>query len=219
MPYSKYQFMSLRKPRIQLSEDQESYIRDYYLEKPIKRLANDIGVSQQVIRQRLKLWGLTIPKELAEERKRAFQFKKGQEPMNKGVPMKEWMSEESIKKASATRFQKGHSPHNEKFDGHISWRKDSSGIEYAHIRVKKGHYLHLHRVIWQNENGEIPKGMIVAFKDGDRSNFSIENLELISREENMLRNSRHGYHKEIIPSMILMNKIKEQIKLIQNGEK
>ena len=41
----------------------------------------------------------------------------------------------------------------------------------------------LHRQIWIDNFGEIPKGYVVHHKDGDTLNNSIENLECISRHD------------------------------------
>jgi len=38
-------------------------------------------------------------------------------------------------------------------------------------------------LIWEKANGEIPDGHAVIFLDGNRSNFSLENLALVSRAE------------------------------------
>jgi hypothetical protein len=40
-----------------------------------------------------------------------------------------------------------------------------------------------HSVIWENAHGAIPKGSVVIFADGDKSNFALDNLLLISRGE------------------------------------
>lgn len=41
----------------------------------------------------------------------------------------------------------------------------------------------LHVVVWEEANGPVPKGMIVVFKDGDTMNVTLENLEIITRQE------------------------------------
>jgi hypothetical protein len=40
-----------------------------------------------------------------------------------------------------------------------------------------------HRMIWEKAHGKIPRGHKVIFADGDRSNFDLDNLVLVSRSE------------------------------------
>ena len=47
-------------------------------------------------------------------------------------------------------------------------------------RLTGGHRL-LHRVVWEDHNGPVPAGMIVAFKDGNRQNCAIGNLRIVSK--------------------------------------
>lgn len=195
------------------TELQKQQIKDEYLTKPVKRLANELGCTGGRIMRFLKRNGLEIPKAIIEKRKRDSQKKKGDIPFNKGLKRKDYMSASSIEKVKRTQFKKGNKPHNTKFDGAIVARKDSSGISYKYIRIEKGVWQLLHRHIWQQVHGEIPDGYLVAFKDGNTENVNIENLELISMTENMYRNSKHNYPKEIIPSLtlnkLLENKINE----------
>ncbi len=56
----------------------------------------------------------------------------------------------------------------------------------------------VHTLIWEAANGPLPAGHLVVFRNGDKRDFRLENLELISRAENMRRNSYHNnYPKEI----------------------
>ena len=60
-----------------------------------------------------------------------------------------------------------------------------SGFQFVHI------------LLWKQHNQEIPKGMFVVFKDRNKMNITIENLELIDRAENMRRNSYVNLPEEI----------------------
>lgn len=40
---------------------------------------------------------------------------------------------------------------------------------------------HVHRLEWEKYNGSIPTGCVVHHKDGDKCNWEISNLELLSR--------------------------------------
>jgi hypothetical protein len=53
---------------------------------------------------------------------------------------------------------------------------------------------YFHRIIWENERGEIPEGFDVHHKDGNKLNNAIENLECISHSEHL---SKHMKGKKI----------------------
>lgn len=56
----------------------------------------------------------------------------------------------------------------------------------------------VHQLTWIAAHGPVPRGHIVVFKDGNRRNFDIGNLECITFAENMRRNSYHTrYPKEV----------------------
>ena len=38
-----------------------------------------------------------------------------------------------------------------------------------------------HRIVWEAHHGEIPKGSIIVFRDGNKLNTDISNLALVSR--------------------------------------
>lgn len=131
---------------------------------------------------------------------KSHQFKKGHIPFNKG---KKW---KATGRAIETQFKKGHEPHNTKYDGHERISKDG----YVEIRVSKGVYKLKHRVVWESVNGAVPKGMCLVFKDKNKQNISIENLEIITRKENMLRNTIHRYSEELKPIVKLIGKLKNK---------
>lgn len=110
-------------------------------------------------------------------------FIKGHVPTNKGQKM----SEEIKQKIAHTWFQKGNRPHNEhpvgtqifSHDGYLM-QKVSDDL---HI-PKKQRWKPVHHIVWEQVNGPVPPGHIVIFLDGNRQNFSIDNLKLISRKTN-----------------------------------
>ncbi|WP_413513236.1 HNH endonuclease signature motif containing protein [Myroides odoratus] len=61
-------------------------------------------------------------------------------------------------------------------------------IKYKDERKASSNYELKHRIIWMNINGLIPKGYNIIFLDGDRMNFTLENLQLVSNKDNMTRN-------------------------------
>lgn len=103
---------------------------------------------------------------------KAYRFPKGHVPANKGVKGKH--------SSEATEFKKGHAPANYRPVG--SERVNVDG--YVEIKVadpKK--WVGKHTYVWEEHNGPVPKGYVVIFGDGDRNNFDINNLILVSRQQ------------------------------------
>lgn len=194
-----------------LTKEQKQIILEQYLEKPTKRLANELGMSSQRVLRILEKEGLEIPKALREKWKLSTRIKKGTTPPNKGKKITEFMTPENVAKFKSNSFKKGNKPHNTKYDGAVSKWKDRSGRTYKYIRIAEGKWELYHRYLWEQENGEIPDGHLLAFKDGDTENVSLENLELVSMIENMYRNSRHDYPDEIIPSLVLVKQLEKKL--------
>lgn len=126
-------------------------------------------------------------------------FKKGQPAHNKGLPMQEHVKE----KIKHTQFKKGSIPPNVKYDGHE--RIDVDG--YVLFRLSPGNYVYKHRHLYEQVHGAIPEGYIIIFKDGNKLNFDINNLQAITKRENMLRNSIQRFPEELKSVIFLVKKI------------
>lgn len=44
---------------------------------------------------------------------------------------------------------------------------------------KAGKRVYLHRMVWEEVNGPLPADHVLTFKDGNRANVELENLELV----------------------------------------
>lgn len=137
-----------------------------------------------------------------------YQFKKGNIPYNYGQKMSDLLYE----KCQKTMFKKGNKPHNTRKEGEESKSKDG----YTYVKIADNDWRLKHRVVWEQANGPIPDDYIVVFKDNNLLNFDINNLELISRVDNMLRNTMHQYPEPIKQIIKLNNKLKKQINAKQN---
>lgn len=79
-----------------------------------------------------------------------------------------------------TWFPKGHTPENCRPVG--SERTNING--YVEVKVcDPKTWKAKHAVLWEQKNGPIPKGHVVVFADGDKTNFDLSNLILVSRKE------------------------------------
>ena len=173
--------------------DTDDYLRTNYLLVPSKTMASNLGRSDTFVRTRMRQLGLLIPQEVIEQRKRDSQIKPGHIPPNKGKKQSDYMSPGQIAKTTGTRFKKGIRPHNTaEADGEIRIRtdhKNRNGRQYKWLRISLGNWVQLHRHNWEKTHGPIPKGMCLWAKDGDSLNCDPDNWELITRRENVLRNS------------------------------
>ena len=136
----------------------------------------------------------------------ANQFKPGHTPHNKGKQI----SAEIYEKVAPTMFKKGNKPHNTKPNGTINIRADKSGRLYQYIKIKDCQWELLQRYVWTQANGEIPPGSVVIFLDGNYLNCELNNLQVISRRENMARNTIQRYPAELQEVMKLTSKLKRK---------
>ena len=136
----------------------------------------------------------------------ANQFKPGHTPHNKGKQI----SAEIYEKVAPTMFKKGNKPHNTKPNGTINIRADTQGRLYQYIKIKDSHWELLQRYVWTQANGEIPPGSVVIFLDGNYLNCELNNLQVISRRENMARNTIQRYPAELQQIMKLTCKLKRK---------
>lgn len=207
---------SKRKP---MNHSDEDYLRAHYPHEPTAQIAKALGRSPRSVYRlayRLGLWkteaylataasGRTMK---GEQRGQHTQFKKGCASHNKGKKMPAHIYD----KVKRTMFQKGHLPHNTKYDGHIMVRRDKSGVQYLYIRVALGKYVPLHRHLWVQAHGPVPPGHVIAFKDGNQANCTLANLEMITTAERMRRNGIYRYPAEIRNVMRLLGRLNKELK-------
>jgi hypothetical protein len=136
----------------------------------------------------------------------AHRFVKGQVPPNKGLRRPGW----APGRMALTQFKKG----GRTGAAAKNWcpvgtiRSDPKG--YLRIKVREwtegeafgfGNtkiWPLLQRHVWEEHNGPIPPAHAIVFKDSNRANCAIENLECVSRGELMRRNSfRTNYSPEL----------------------
>lgn len=141
-------------------------------------------------------------------------FEDGQPPWNKGRK-----GYTPGGRNAETQFKQGRKPHN--------W------VPIGAERLSKGGYLQrkmtdtgypprdwvfVHHLLWIEHNGPIPKGHIVVFRNGDKTDIRLENLELISRRELMGRNSVHKLHPALKPVVFAKARLTRVIRRLEREE-
>lgn len=171
------------------TQRQLNYLSRHYADTPMAELKRRTGHCEKSIWQRAAVMGLHKSQEFMQECGRrtarhpnsiATRFKKGMTPWNKGMDERQMRSSDAIERCRKTQFKPGNIPHNIKPVGYE--RVTDEG--YVLIKVEEGRQLVLkHRWVWQHAHGPIPAGHIIMFRDGNRLNCSLDNLELVSRQE------------------------------------
>lgn len=141
---------------------------------------------------------------------RRSQFHKGMTSWNKGI------SYQAGGRSAETRFKPGQRT------GRANALYRPVGTEriskdgYLERKINDGEMLQrrwraVHILEWEAANGPLPKGYAVVFKDGNKQNITLDNLELISRADLMRRNSFHRYGPEVAKLVQLRGAITRQI--------
>lgn len=123
----------------------------------------------------------------------------------------------------ATRFQPGHR------GGKAAEIYKPIGTE----RVSKDGYLErkihdgmplqsrwraVHLLVWEEANGPLPASHAIAFKDGNKRNTALDNLECISRAELMRRNTVHNLPPELKEVVQLKGAINRKITYMERRD-
>lgn len=189
------------------TDEQTAFLQAHYADHRTAWIAERLGLDQKQVYQKANAMGLRksyafLASEQsgrlqnAHHRGRQTQFRAGQTPWNKGL---QW---DSGGRSHETRFKPGHR------GGIAAEVYKPVGTE----RVSKDGYLErkihdgmplqrrwraVHLLVWEAANGPLPEGHAVVFRNGDKRDIRLENLELITRAELMRRNTRHNLPKEI----------------------
>ena len=117
---------------------------------------------------------------------RTGRFEKGRATWNKGT--------KGLTKANVTSFKKGQKPHNYKPLGSERITKDG----YCEVKVSDTgrRWRPKHVLIYEKHHGKVPKGSAVIFLDGDKRNFDIDNLYLVTRSQLAMLNKNSLIQKD-----------------------
>lgn len=183
----------------------DAELRRRYESETAKEIANDLGCSERALYMRAQSLGLRKDSEWAREctRRRWAQgrhenslagLEKGR-GWNKGMPQAEWIRDPS--KVAATQFKPGQMPYNWVPVG--SYRVTTQGDVEQKVAddrtpgMSRRNWKPVRVLVWEAAHGPVPRGHVVRFRDGkattDPAAIKVEDLECLTRAENMRRNS------------------------------
>ena len=145
------------------------------------------------------------------------QFQKGGKPWNAGT------KGQGLTGRNQHSFKPGNIPPNRNPLWHERQGKDG----FIEMKVPEQNpytgfptrYKAKHVWVWEQANGPVPDGHVVAFKDSDRTNICLENLMLIPRVA-LLELNHMKYrdaHLHIKPSIRALVRLKTKIREVSNG--
>lgn len=199
------------------SEEELEALRLAYADTPTKQLAEQFGRSLTVVYATAYKLGLSKSaaylaspaacrlRREASELSIARRYRPGHVPANKGLRRPGYSPGRMAETQFKAGVRIGIAAKNWCPIGTI--RTDDEG--YLRIKVREGAkgeaygfgntkiWPLLNRHVWEQHHGPIPPGHAVVFKDRDRANVAIENLELVTRRELMIRNSSQRWGKEV----------------------
>lgn len=183
-------------------------VRDRYPHEPTSAIARDLGrpfytVYRTAARLGLRKTAEYLASPAACRLRRGdpvgapYRFRKGHVPANKGLRRPGY----APGRMAQTQFKKGQRPHtwvpigtevvdrdgyrkrkvsdNRKLESRFNWR-------YVHV------------LVWERAHRRrVPPGHAIAFRNGNKADLRLANLELVSRRAVMLRNSVHQLPKAL----------------------
>lgn len=208
--------------RVIWTPEEEEVVRRRYPDERTDELAEFLGRDLGQVYRKARLLG--VSKSAAymaspnasrirkgDEIGKASRFPKGHVPANKGI------KGVSYPGMVATQFKKGSKPGNYKPVGSERLSKDG----YLQRKLTDTGYpprdwVPVHHIIWREAGRDIPKGFRLTFKDGNKKNIVLSNLQLVSVADMMRRNTIHNYGPEITELTLLRARIARQIKRRSN---
>jgi HNH endonuclease len=215
------------------TEDEDEILRGRFAELSAAELAALLGVGVKIVYWRASVLGLRKTREWVAERARqrskqpghggaANYFCKGLVPWNKGLRYI------AGGRSGETQFRPGVRTGRAVELWHPVGTLRISADGYLQRKVNDDHPIHKrwraeHILIWEAAHGPLEKSLAVCFRDGNKQNLDLDNLECISRAELMRRNSIQRYGPEISSITQLRGVLKRQIKRrarnqLQQGE-
>jgi hypothetical protein len=222
-------------PRRFWSSDDDALMRARYPHEPTPAVAQALGRSVSATYGRADVLGLRksdayLASPHACRLRRggdvgaATRFTLGQAPPNKGLRRPGWsrgrMRETQFKTGAlngrARQLLKPVGAERVSKDGYLE-RKVHNDVparvsrEEAN-RLRQRRWRAVHLIVWEAAHGPLPKGHAVCFKNCDKRDIRVDNLELVKRTDLMQRNSIHHLPPALKETVQLLGRVNRQIR-------
>lgn len=160
----------------------DAQLASLYATMSAVEVAAVMGCNKSSVKNRVHKLGLKKPSDHVNH----GCFVAGSLPWNKGKRF------DSGGRSHETRFKKGSKPQTWKPVGYERVTKDGyRERKMTDTGVTRHDFVGLHTMLWIEHHGDVPKGCAIVFRNGDKTDIRIENLECVTRAELMRRNSYH----------------------------
>lgn len=178
-----------------LSSAQKKLLATLYPNHTNAELAAQFDLPLYSVKNLARRLGLRKTSDHMQTAAKRGQFEKGHTSWNKGK------SYPCHPNTARHHFKEGHRPHNwlpvgasRIRDGYIETKVTDTGSTLRDFKP-------MHHIIWIEAFGAIPHDHCIVFRDANRQNLSLDNLECISRQDLMKRNSIYNYPPSVVESI------------------
>ena len=207
------------------SADDDALLRQRYPDEPTAVLAALLRRSPESTYHRAKVLGITTSAAYlaspaacrigtaATPAGIATRFKPGQVPPNKGMRrpgwhrgrMRETQFQPGVRQGVAQRLYKPIGSERVSQDGYLERKVNDDLPLQARWRA-------VHLIEWEAVHGRIPAGHALIFKNGDKRDIRLDNLELLTRADLMRRNTIHNLPQPLVETIQLLGRVTRTIR-------
>lgn len=206
------------------SDADDAALRARYPHEPTGDLARSLRRTVTAVYQRARINGLVksaayLASPAACRLRRGdhvgaqTRFRRGNVPLNKGLRRPGWapgrMRETQFKRGQrsgiAVTLWKPIGTERLSKDGYLE-RKINNDLPLQR------RWRAVHLILWESANGPLPSGHAIAFRNGDKTDIRLDNLECITRAALMARNTVHNLPKPLAQTIQLMGALNRQIR-------
>lgn len=203
--------------RMVWTDDKIAILREFYPGQRTAEVAALLGCAINSVHHKAGKLGIKKTREaIAKQARQAManpdhparrsQFRKGAATWNKGLHY------QAGGRSVQTQFKAGRPAMNWLPIGSERIRSDGyHERKLTDTGVTRRDFVLIHHIVWQESGREIPPGYRLVFKDGNKTNFALDNLELVSRADLMRRNSVHNLGPDVFAAKQLLGAITRQI--------
>lgn len=206
------------------TSNEDALVRRLYADTPTAVIAKQLGRPIGSVYQRAMKLGLAKSAAYlaspagcrlarGDHRGVSTRFQPGQVPANKGLRrpgwgpgrMKETQFKPGVRQGIAVRLYKPIGTERISKNGYLERKVNDDLPLQARWRA-------VHLLLWEAAHGPIPKGHVICFANGDKTDIRLDNLTCVPRRDLLARNSVHNLPAPLPQAIQLLGALRRQIR-------